>query len=137
MNQSSYLTGPTILVGVVSIVNICLLMAAVFSGEGSGAGVKSAARVKLGYVAVSLGLCSQVLYGLMVAALFFGWVPNPGESFHHLEASLARTGVLLSAATLFTALFGRGLRRYVGLWVACTTWFLWGTASLGALLGGG
>jgi hypothetical protein len=102
---------------------------------GGNNGADLTLRVKWGFVAISLGLCSQVLYCLMLAALIFGWVPfDPGNSFNHLEASLSRMGLLLSAGTLFAALLGRGLRRNVGLWVAVTTWYLWGWSSLGALL---
>jgi hypothetical protein len=136
VNQSFHLDGPTILMGGVSIANVCLLLTAAFFREGASVdGAHSTLRMKLGFVAVSLGLCSQVLYCLMLVALNFDWVPpSPGNSINHLEISLSRMGLLLSATTLFAALFGRGLRRNVGLWVSVTTWFLWGLSSLGASL---
>ena len=57
------------------------------------------------------------------------------DSISHLEASLSRTGALLSAATLLAALFGRGLRRWAGVWVAATTYLLWALAGLGTGIG--
>jgi len=93
-------------------------------------------RVKLGYIAVALGLCSQVLYGFLVAVWKYKWVPlDPGvNSLTHLEVRLCNAGVLLSTATMLAALFGRGLRRYAGIWVGGTTFFFWGLAGLGVAL---
>jgi hypothetical protein len=136
VNQRPYLSGPTILIGVVSITNICLLVTAAFYREGkSTESAGSTLRVKLGYIAVSLALCSQVLYCLMLAAWIFSWIPpDPGNSVIHLVMSLSRIGSLLSTAALFAALFGRGLRRIAGLWVAVSTGFLGGSLALGASL---
>jgi len=51
--------------------------------------------------------------------------------------TLSRMGCLLSAAALFSSLFGRGLRRYAGVWVAVTSGFFWNLLGLGAALSGG
>ena len=135
MNLGFHLTGPTILIDGLSVANICLLVTVAFVRDGKSADdAKSALEVKLGSVAVFLGLCGQVLYCLMQAALTFDWMPlGPWNSVTHLEASLSKMGLLLSVGTLFAALYGRGLRRYAGLWVAVTTWVLWSLSSLDTL----
>lgn len=98
--------------------------------------VDSALRMRLGYVAVSLGLCSQILYCLMLAAWRYGWIPlDPGvNALTHLEARLSDLGGLLSVATVMVALFGRGLRRYARIWVGGTTFCFWGLVGTGVAL---
>jgi hypothetical protein len=137
VSQSFHPDAPMSVIGVISITNICLMLIAVFYRERAVTeGVDSSWRVKLGLAAVGFGLCSQILYCLMLFALIRGWVPfYSGNSFNHLQLSLSNLGCLLSAATFFSALFGRGLRRYSGLWVAVTSGCLWSLSGLGAALG--
>ena len=134
MNQSEHLTRETIATGILSIANICLLvLAALYGIIRSRNQTESRLRIKLGYLAVGLGMCSQILYCLLVAAWKYGWVPfDPGtNSVNHLEMRLSDIGGLLSAATVLVALFGRGLRRYAGIWVGSTTFCFWGLVGLG------
>jgi hypothetical protein len=120
----------------VSIVNICLMVVAAFYREHAATNQNATWRVRLGLAAVYFGLCSQVLYCLMLAALIRGWVAfYSGNSFNHLERTLSNVGLLLSMATFFSALLARGLRRYSGLWVAITSGYLWELSGLGAALG--
>lgn len=129
---------PTMAIVIVSVVNICLMATAAFRLEHTNRdGSIPMLRMRSGYLAVSLGLCSQILYCLMLAALHYSWIPlSQGyNSSNQMEESLAGIGVLLSTATLMTALLGRGFRRYAGILVGGTTWFLWGLAALGTGLG--
>jgi hypothetical protein len=128
---------PMTAIVIVSIVNICLMaIAAFYRGRAATEGEDASWRVRLGLVAVCFGLCSQVLYCLMLAALIRGWVPfYSGNSYNHLEGTLSSAGFFLSIATFFAALLGGGLRRYLGLWVAVTTGYLWELAGLSAALG--
>ena len=137
MNQGSHMPGEEIAILAVSIANICLLVTAAFYRRSGADDVDSALRVRLGYVAVSLGLCSQLLYGVMLMIWRYGWIPlDPGfNSPNHLETRLSNIGGLLSTATFLTALFSRGLRRYVGVWIGGSTLFFWGLVGLGAGLG--
>lgn len=123
MKQSFHPDAQMIICIIVSVVNIFLAFGAVFLIERKvEAGGKSATRMKFGLVAMFFGLGSQVLYGLMLAAWTFDWGPfGPGNSFRRL----AVTGCLLSSITLLFALFSKGFRRLVGLWVAVTTWYMW------------
>lgn len=134
MNQGFHPDLPMTVIGSISIVNISLMVIAAFYRERTGTERADANwRVKLGLAAVSFGLCSQVLYCLMVFALMHGWVPfYSGNSFNHLQLTLSDLGSLLSVATFFAALLGRGLRRYLGLWVAVTSGCLWYLSGLAA-----
>ncbi len=139
MNLGFHPDAPMSVIVIISIVNIGLMVIAAFyrgheateSGDGD-----ASRRVKLGLAGVCFGLCSQVLYCLMLAALIRGWVPfYPGNSFNHLGGALSNVGLLLSTATFCSALLARGLRRYSGLWVAVTSGYLWERSGLGAALG--
>lgn len=137
VNTSGHFSRQELVIVIVSFANVGLLVAAAFyNGVGSNEGPDSATRVKLGRVAVLLGLCSQLLYCLMVAVWRYSWVPfDPGvNSISHFEAKLSNIGGLLSVATLMTALFGIGWRRCAGIWVGATTFYFWGLVGLGAAL---
>ena len=59
MNQDVHLSAVEVLIGVISVANICLVVASVFYGGRSRTeGVD--ARDKMGFLAVFLGLSSQV-----------------------------------------------------------------------------
>ena len=121
----------------VSVGNVCLMaVAAFYRRTAAEQSTASPWRVKSGYVAVSLGLCSQLFYCVMLAAWRYGWVPlNPGSnSVIHLEEKLSNVGGVLSMATFWTACFGTGLRRWAGIWVAVTTFVLWSMVGLGVAL---
>jgi hypothetical protein len=67
---------PMTAIVIVSIVNICLMaIAAFYRGQLSNEHGDDGWRVKLGFAAVCFGLCSQVLYCVMLAASIYGWVP--------------------------------------------------------------
>jgi len=125
---------PMTLIGIISVTNIFLMViAAFYRGRAATEGVDAGWRVRMGLAVVCFGLCSQVLYCLMLFALMHGWVPfYSGNSYNHLEGTLSDVGLLLSMATFFFALLARGLRRYSGLWVAVTSWYLWYLSGLGA-----
>jgi hypothetical protein len=122
---------------IISIVNICLMgIAAFYRGRAPAEGEDASWRVGLGLAVVCFGLCNQVLYCLMLAALIHGWVPfYSGNSYHHLEGTLSNIGWLLSISTFFLALFASGVRRYSGLWVAATSSYLSYLSGLSAALG--
>ena len=122
MNQSFHPGAPMSAIGIVSVLNICLMViAAFYRGRVANEDEDASWRVRLGSAAVCFGLCSQVLYCLMVAALIHDWVPFYWRnSYNHLEGTLSNIGLLLSTATFFFALFAKGLQRYAGLWVAIT-----------------
>ena len=87
-----------------------MVVAALYRGRAATEGADASWRVRLGLAAVCFGLCSQVLYCLMLAALIHGWVAlYSGNSFNHLQLSLSNLGVLLSITALVAALFSRGL----------------------------
>lgn len=68
MNESSHLSGPQVLICVVSVANICLLVTAAFHREGTPiGGVNSTLRQKFGLAAAFLGLSNQVFYCLLLA----------------------------------------------------------------------
>jgi hypothetical protein len=135
VNVGFHPDAPLTVIAVVSITNICLMVIAAFYGpEATSANANW--RVKSGLIAVLFGLCSQVLYCLMLVALVRGIVPSySGNSFNHFQLTLSNTGGLLSIATFVAALFGRGFRRYSGVWVAVTGGCLWSLSGLGAALG--
>lgn len=137
MNLGFHPDLPMTVIVIVSIVNICLMViAAFYRGRAANGGEDDSWRARLGLAAVCSGLCSQVLYCLMLFALIHGWVPfYSGNSYSHLERTLSNIGLLLSMATFFFALLARGVRRYSGLWVAVTGWYLWGLSGLGVALG--
>jgi hypothetical protein len=137
MNQSGHLGQEAAAIGVLSIANLCLLVTATFYRRvGSRGGIDSTLRTNLGYIAVGLGMCSQILYCLMLAAWRCGWVPfDPGvNSVTQLEGRLSNVGELLSTATVLVALFGIGLRRFAGVWVGGTTFGFWSLLGLGVAL---
>jgi hypothetical protein len=132
-----HLSPGEIAIAVVSLVNICLLVSTAFYKRNRlGRDPASALRIKLGYVAITLGLCSQILYCLMLLVWRYGWVPlYPGfNSLTHLEARLSNVGGLLSTAALLMALFSTGIRRYAGVWVGATTFCFWSYVGLGVAL---
>ena len=137
MSESFHPDVPVTVIALVSIANVCLMViAAFYRARVATEAVDANWRVRLGLIAVVCGLCSQVLYCLMLVALIHGTVPAySGNSFNHFQLTLSNTGGLLSMATFFTALFGSGFRRYSGIWVAVTSGCLWGLSGLGAALG--
>jgi hypothetical protein len=138
VNRGFHPSAETFAIIALSVANICLLVTAAFyRGREPVEGGNPVLRMRLGYVAVSLGLCTQGLYCVMLVIGIYGWVPlDPGyNSINHLEVRLSNVGGLLSVATFLAALLGSGLRRYAGVWVAATNWFLWGLVGLGPALG--
>lgn len=137
MNQGFHPDAPMAVIEVISVTNIGLMLIAAFYRERAATeGADAGWRVRLGLAAVCFGLCSQVLYCLMLVVLIHGWVPfYSRNSFNHLQLSLSNCGCLLCGATFLCALLARGLRRYSGLWVAVTSGCLWGLSGLGAALG--
>jgi hypothetical protein len=126
---------PMTAIVIVSIVNISLMVIAAFYRGHVTAESADSWRLKLGLAAVCFGLCSQVLYCLMLAVSIRGWVPPYSRnSYDHLQLSLSNLGFLLSVTAFVAALFGRGLQRGSGLWVAVTSGWLWGLSGLGAAL---
>ena len=125
MNQDVHLSAIEVLIGVISVANICLLAASVFyGGRGRTEGVD--AREKVSFLAVFLGLSSQVFYLLMMAPLTLGslFLERDGV-FHQLHLRFPSVGLLLSVAAFFTGSFARGMRRYTTLWVAVSSGVLW------------
>jgi hypothetical protein len=113
------------LITVVSIANICLLLTSIFyGGRGRTEGVD--AREKMSFLAVFLGLSSQVFYLLIMGPLTLGLLFLDRDSlFHQLHIRFSSVGLLLSVAAFFTGWFGRGMRRYTTLWVGVSSGFLW------------
>jgi hypothetical protein len=125
VNQDVHLSAIEVLIGVISVANICLLAASVFyGGRGRTEGVD--AREKMSFLAVFLGLSSQVFYLLMMAPLTLGslFLERDGV-FHQLHLRFPSVGLLLSVAAFFTGSFARGMRRYTTLWVAVSSGVLW------------
>jgi len=125
VNQDVHLSAIEVLIGVISVANICLLAASVFyGGRGRTEGVD--AREKVSFLAVFLGLSSQVFYLLMMAPLTLGslFLERDGV-FHQLHLRFPSVGLLLSVAAFFTGSFARGMRRYTTLWVAVSSGVLW------------
>jgi hypothetical protein len=86
---------------------------------------------KWDFLAVFLGLTSQVFYLLMMGPLTLGWLFLDRDGlFHQLHLRFPSVGFLLSAAAFVTGWFGRGTRRYTILWVAVSSGFLWLLAGL-------
>lgn len=137
MNVGFHPDLPVTVIVVVSVVNICLMvMAAFYPGRAATEGEDASWRERLSLAAVCSGLCSQVLYCLMLFALIHGWAPfYSGNSFNQLQLNLSNLGCMFSMATFFFALCGKGLRRYSGLWVAVTSGCLWSLSGSGAALG--
>jgi hypothetical protein len=133
----AHLSAGRVTVVVVSLTNICLLVTAAFhKRSGLGEDRDSVLRVKLGYVAITLALCSQILYCMMLLIWRYGWVPFylGSNSLTHLEEGLSNFGGLLSTGALLMAIFGTGIRRYAGVWAGVTTICLWGYVGLGVAL---
>ena len=137
MNLGVHTDLPMTAIIIVSIVNLCLIVIAAFYRGRAATEVADANwRAKSGLVAVCCGLCSQVLYCAILAALIHGWVPfYSGNSYLHLEGTRSNMGLLLSIVTFFSALLARGLPRYSGIWVAVTSGYLRELSGLGAALG--
>lgn len=125
MSQDGHLSAVQILIAAISVANICLLVVSIFYGwRRRTEGVD--AREKMGFLAVFLGLSSQVFYLLMMVPLTVGSLFLDRDSlFHQLHIRFPSVGLLLSAAAFFTGWFGRGMRRYTALWVAVSSGFLW------------
>lgn len=125
MNQDVHLSAVQILIAGMSVANICLIVTSIFyGGRRQTEGVD--AREKMGFLAVFLGLSSQVFYLLMMAPLTLGslFLDRDGL-FHQLHIRFPSVGLLLSVAAFVTGWFGRGVRRYAALWVAVSSGFLW------------
>jgi hypothetical protein len=137
VNPHQHLRWDEVTVALASVANVCLMLVAAFYRESARSGTTNSPwRVRSGYVAVTTGLCSQLIYCSMLGILWFGWVPfDPGvNSVTNLETKFANAGSMLSVATVLVALFGTGLRRYAGIWVGGTTFFFWSIVGLGAAL---
>jgi hypothetical protein len=125
VNQDVHLSAGQILIAAVSVANICLLVTSIFYG-GRKRTEEVDAREKMSFLAVFLGLSSQVFYLLMMGPLTLGSLfLNRDSIFHQLHLRFPSVGLLLSAAAFFTGWFGRGMRRYATLWVAVSSGFLW------------
>jgi hypothetical protein len=125
VNQDAYLSAVQILIGAISVANICLLVTSIFyGGRKRTEGID--AREKMSFLAMFLGLSSQVFYLLMMAPLALGslFLDRSGL-LHQLHIRFPSVGLLLSAAAFFTGWFGRGIRRYATLWVGVSSGFLW------------
>jgi hypothetical protein len=125
MNQGVHLSAVQILIGAISVANICLLVTAIFYGGRRGTeGVD--VREKMSFLAVFLGLSSQIFYLLMMAPLTLGSLFLDRDSLlHQLHLRFPTVGLLLSVAAFLTGWFGRGMRRYATLWVAVSSGFFW------------
>jgi hypothetical protein len=125
MNQGAHLSAVQILIGAISVANICLLVTAIFyGGHRRTEGVD--ARERMSFLAVFLGLSSQVFYLLMMGPLTLGWLFLDRDSIlHQMHLRFPTVGLLLSAVAFFTGWFGRGMRRYMTLWVAVSSGFFW------------
>jgi hypothetical protein len=125
VNQDVHRSAVQILIVAISVANVCLLVTSIsYGGRRRTEGVD--ARDKLSFLAVFLGLSSQVFYLLMMGPLTLGsqFLDREGL-FHQLHIRFPSIGLLLSAAAFFTGWFGRGMRRYTTLWVAVSSGFLW------------
>lgn len=133
MNQDGHVSAVQILIAAISVTNICLLLISIFYGRPRRTeGID--AREKVSFLAVFLGLSSQIFYLLIVGPLTLGSLFLDRDSlFHQLHTRFPTVGFLLSAGSFFAAWFGRGMRRYASLWVAVTTGFLWMLAGLAFL----
>jgi hypothetical protein len=125
MSQGAHLSAVQILIGTISVANICLLVTAIFyGGHRRTEGVD--AREKMSFLAAFLGLSSQIFYLLMMAPLTLGSLFLDRDSLlHQLHLRFPTVGLLLSVAAFFTGWFGRGMRRYATLWVAVSSGFFW------------
>jgi hypothetical protein len=134
VKRDGHVSGIEILIGVLSIANICLLVASIFY-RGRTQTEEIDSREKLGLVAVFFGLSSQVFY-LLIGPWAIGWMYLDRDSvFRQLHVGFPSVGLLLSAASFFAAWFGRGVRRYASLWVGSMTGVFWMLASFALLFG--
>jgi hypothetical protein len=125
VNQDVHLSAVQILIGAISVANICLLVTSIFYG-GRRRTLGIDAREKMSFLAVFLGLSSQIFYLLIMAPLTLGSLFLDRDSlFHQLHIRFPSVGLLLSAAAFVAGWFGRGIRRYATLWVAVSSGFLW------------
>lgn len=132
MNQDHHLSGVQVLIALVCVANLCLLVTANFY-RGRLPRQEFDSREKLGFTAIFFGLTSQVFY-LALLPWQFGWMFLDRDSmFHRLHVGFFSVGLLLSALSFLAGCFGRGIRRYVSLWVAVSTGFLWMLVSLAFL----
>lgn len=125
MRHAGHLSAVQILITAISVANTCLLVASIVcGGRRRTEGID--AREKVGFLAVFLGLSSQIFYLLMMGPLMLGskFLEQDGL-FHQLHIRFPTVGLLLSTGALFTGWFGRGMRRYATLWVAVSSAFLW------------
>lgn len=123
MNGIHHLSGPSILMCAMSIANLCLIGVAAWYPEDPPVAEVSASRRRAGAVALLLGLISQALYLVFLLSWLFRWMHfYPGNPVEGIASS---AGLLLSTAGCVLAVFGRGLRRCVGLASGVTTGFLW------------
>jgi hypothetical protein len=130
MSESGHLSGSEVSIGVVCAANLCLMVLAAFYRRSKQA---DDSLEHLSFVAVFLGLTSQVFY-LLMASVLLGWIFLDRDSiFHRFHVRFADIGILLSIGCFFFAWFGRGMRRYASLWVAVTTGVFWVLAGLGTL----
>lgn len=124
MNQNHHLSAVQIVIAAVYVTNLCLLVTAAFY-RGRRPMKEFDSREKMGLTAVFFGLTSQVFY-LLLPPWMFGWLFLDRDSvFHRLHIGFYSVGFLLSALSMFAGCFGRGMRRYVSLWVEVSTGFLW------------
>jgi hypothetical protein len=125
VNQDVHLSAVQILIAAISVANICLLVTSIFyGGRRRTEGID--AREKMSFLAVFLGLSSQVFYLLMMGPLTLGSLFLDRDSlFHQLHLRFTSVGLLLSVAAFSTGWFGIGMRRYTILWVAVSSGFFW------------
>jgi hypothetical protein len=117
----------TVALLLLSFCNLCLIVLAVFYrvDEELWPSLEPPAKYTsgCGYLSIALAAGSQLLYVGFAAAWLFGWIKfYPGN---RIETFVIYLGLILAGGAFFTALFGAGLKRGAGLFVAFTTAGLW------------
>jgi hypothetical protein len=133
-DHAAHMSNGTVALLLISFANLCFIAIAVFypyderatpSGESI---IKASAYNTLALVLAS---CSQVLYVTFGAAWWFQWMRfYPGNS---LQTVSILGGLVLSASAFVAAIFGMGLKRWAGVFVAVTTGGLWLLSALASV----
>ena len=123
MHQIPHLELPTVVLLLLSAINLWAIGMATWRSEPESATQVKSRRHKLGAIALFLVGLSQTIYVAFVFAWLYGWIRfYPGAP---AETFAIWSGLLLSVTALLIAPFAIGPRRLVGVGVALITSAMW------------
>jgi hypothetical protein len=123
MHQTAHLELPTVLLLLLSAINLWAIGMATWRKDPESSTQPKSWRRELGAIVLFLVGLSQTIYVAFVFAWLYGWIRfYPGAA---AETFAIWSGLLLSVTALLIAPFAIGPRRWVGVGVALVTAAMW------------